>query len=144
MPPLELFQGTVLSLSGFALACRFLDYIFFNSRPPPGSEACSRFPDDAALQRDLERQLAEMDDLDEQLRALQVGHSVEDDAPSVPPPRKPRGAPPPPAEGAHSAPQRPRLTEQEANAHVKRLMDSAFFKRVFPEDLALGFPPVDE
>ena len=133
-----LFQKAVLGLSLFALGARFLDYALFASRPPPGSEAAARFPSDGELQADLERHLAEMDQLDAELQRLHGhshahgghGHSHgidEDDAPL----RKPRGPPStlPPTEG-QGAPPPPKLSEKEAKAHLRRFASSAFVRSV--------------
>ena len=134
-----LFQKAVVGLSLFALGARFLDYALFASRPPAGSEAAARFPSEGDLQADLERHLAEMDQLDEELQRLHGhshahgghGHShgidEDDDGGAPPPARKPRGLPP--AEG-QGAPPPQKLSEKEAKAHLQRFASSAFVRSV--------------
>ena len=148
---LAFLQKALISLSIFALICRFLDLVCFNSRPPAHSEAESRFSKDDDVQHDWERQLAAMDALDAELKAAHGhshGYGIDEDeggsAVPAPPPRRPRGAPPPPpAGGAEPL----RLSDQEAKAQWRRFADSAFVKNVLgseDEELlgaSLGFAP---
>ena len=151
------FQRAVLSLACFALVARFLDYVCFNSRPPHGSEAAARFPAAGELDAsaaDLERHLAEMAELDQQLQGLHGqdhGHGLDcasdegegggaggGGAPARPPARKPHHRAPggggglPAAEGAAPA-QRGRLSKQEAAVLLRSFASSNFCRNVLGE-----------
>ena len=127
--------GAIVLAALAILLLRFLDYLLFASRPPAGSEADARFPDDAALAAELERHYSHLAALDEaQLHdaagALPFPPAAASAAPIS---KRPRGSPPP-AGGEGGPPQRPKLSAEEARAQLKRFAESEFVRGVLGGD----------
>ena len=126
--------GFILALSLLALLLRFFDYILFNSRPPPGSDADARCPDEAQLAAELEAHFAtaaeeEVARMTDHLRSSgslppERGASPHH-AHAAPVSRKPRGPPP---TGSDAPPSK--LSDLEARTQLKRFAESDFLRNV--------------